>query len=138
MSSTFGCAINCLDGRAQLPAIEWIKFNGNVQYVDIVTAPGMDGLISKNESTDIEKIYQNVMASVRLHGVSIIALVGHHDCLGNPVSMEQHLEDIESAAKNVVSWVRGIRVVGLYVNEFSAVDVIYDTAKEDFQIRSFL
>jgi len=39
MNKTFATAINCMDGRAQLPVIEWIKEKQPVGFVDMITEP---------------------------------------------------------------------------------------------------
>jgi len=36
----FAAAINCVDGRTQIPVMEWMKKNCRVDYVDMVTEPG--------------------------------------------------------------------------------------------------
>jgi hypothetical protein len=41
-SGRFAAAINCMDGRAQLPVIEWLKRECGVDYVDTITEPGPD------------------------------------------------------------------------------------------------
>jgi len=38
--------LNCIDGRVQLPVIEWIKQNYGVDHVDMITEPGMDGFLA--------------------------------------------------------------------------------------------
>ncbi len=40
-----------MDGRVQLPVINWILSNYEVKYADMITAPGMDGLLA--DSNDI-------------------------------------------------------------------------------------
>ncbi len=37
---SFCTAINCMDGRTQLPVIEFLKNKLSVEYVDTVTEPG--------------------------------------------------------------------------------------------------
>ena len=45
MKSEFVTCLNCIDGRVQLPIINWITTNYDVKYVDMITAPGIDGLM---------------------------------------------------------------------------------------------
>lgn len=35
----FATAINCIDGRTQLPVIEWARKKYGVDYVDMITKP---------------------------------------------------------------------------------------------------
>ncbi len=37
----FVTAINCMDGRVQIPVIEYLKNNYGINYVDMITAPGL-------------------------------------------------------------------------------------------------
>ena len=43
---------------------------------------------------------------------SVVAIVGHTDCAGNPVSDEDHYADVRTAKKTIQSWGFGGRVVG--------------------------
>lgn len=47
MDFRFGTAINCIDGRTQEPVI-----NLKQKYNDMVTFPGVDGVISNGENSD--------------------------------------------------------------------------------------
>ena len=47
MRKSFGTVLNCIDGRTQIPVINWIKENFNVEYVDLITEPGMDKIVSE-------------------------------------------------------------------------------------------
>ena len=64
------------------------------------------------------------MISVAKHNSGLIAVVGHHDCAGNPVSREQQVEQILKSIEVVRSWDLGVEVVGLYVNDRWDVEVL--------------
>ena len=51
----FATAINCIDGRVQVPVSNWLKRSYSVSYVDTITEPGVDRLFSE---TNIDKIQQ--------------------------------------------------------------------------------
>ena len=51
----FITCLNCVDGRVQLPVIQWIKENYNIDYVDMITEAGMDGILAA-ENSDLERI----------------------------------------------------------------------------------
>ena len=138
MSGEFGCAINCIDGRAQTAVIEWVKFHGGVQYVDVITEPGADGVVAGSLSGDLDQIFRNTNVSMSAHSPGIVAIAGHFDCAGNPVSNEDHLDQIRTAASNVRGWYPSVRVVGLFVNEFGTIDVVCDSAEGEAEIPSFL
>jgi len=44
----FCTVINCIDGRIQLPVIEYLKIRFNVEYVDTITEAGPNLILSEN------------------------------------------------------------------------------------------
>ena len=137
-TDTFGTAINCIDGRAQAPITEWVKLHSGVIYVDMITEPGVNKILSDGRSEDVYSIYQKVQISVERHSSRIIAVAGHFDCVANPTSFDDQKAQIEESVELIKSWSLGLRVVGLYVNEWSAVDLIVDSDAGFEEMRSFL
>ena len=114
----FATAINCMDGRVQVPANEWIKKKFRVDYVDTITEPGPNKILAENkDSAAIDSIKRRVAISVNKHGSKYIAVLGHHDCAGNPVDKESQLVHIKSAVKAVNSWGFLVETIGLWVDE---------------------
>ena len=64
----YASCLNCMDGRVQLPTILWIKENYKIDYVDVITEAGMDGILA-NESVNIDSILQKVDISIDKHKV---------------------------------------------------------------------
>ena len=56
---TFATCLNCIDGRVQLPAINWITEKYNVKYVDMITKARMNGFLA-DTNADINEILKNV------------------------------------------------------------------------------
>lgn len=129
----FITAINCIDGRAQLPVIEWLRQTFHVQYVDMITEPGADKILAEADSNVIASIKDKVKFTIHARGTTVVAVVGHHNCLANPVSRDDHISHINQAVDLVESWNFPARVVGLYVNQFGSIDLIADT--EDRLVR---
>ena len=100
----FGTAINCMDGRVQLPVIEWMKKQYKLDYVDMITEPGADKAVSCGWYERIEEIKAKALISVNAHGSRTIIIAGHDDCAGNPVTPEQHKANLRDAVKTVLSW----------------------------------
>ena len=46
-SNQFATAITCIDGRVQEPVIAFLKKNYGVKYVDTISAPGVDKILSQ-------------------------------------------------------------------------------------------
>lgn len=117
---TFGTSVACMDGRIQEPLRAWMAERFGLTYVDTVTQPGMDGILAgSTDLGDTELARKMTSISVRAHGSRTVVVSGHHDCAGNPVSRERHIEDIKKAVDTVESWegMDGIQVIGVWVNE---------------------
>lgn len=125
MKKSFGTALNCIDGRVQIPVINWIKENFNLDYIDLITEPGMDKVLSQGDYFDIFRLRDKVNISIEAHKSTIIAIIGHYDCAANPVNKKEHYKQIEEATEIVKNWNLPVRaVVGLWVDELWKVQVV--------------
>ena len=114
----FVTAINCMDGRTQLPIIEWLRKELGADYVDMITEPGPNKILAENrDKIYVDSIKRRVEISVKKHHSNVIAIIGHHDCAGNPGAKEMQLSDIITAVNNVKLWGYDVRVLGLWVDE---------------------
>lgn len=114
----FATAINCMDGRVQIPVIEHLKKEYKVDYVDMITETGPNKILAEGkDSSIIESIKRKVEISVYKHASKLIAIVGHYDCAGNPANKESQIEHIVAAIKIVKSWNLNVQVIGLWVDE---------------------
>lgn len=111
-----------MDGRVQLPVIEWIKENYHVDFVDVITEAGMDSVLSKQE--DIREVLRSITISVNVNKSTRFFVVGHHDCRGNPVEEDVHREQINNAVNRLKSYWPDHEIVGLWVNKTWAVEVV--------------
>jgi carbonic anhydrase len=121
---TFATAINCMDGRVQSPVADWIKTNQQVQYVDMITEAGPDGIMAQGTIAQIDAIKQRVLVSVNAHQSHFVVIAGHHGCAGNPVSKEEHIAHINAAMQVIASWLLPVEIVGLWVNDQWEVEVV--------------
>ncbi len=110
----FGTLINCIDGRTQLPTIRWIKEKYSLDYVDNITEPGPDKLISEGK---IELLKSKINISIKLHGSNLIVVSGHHNCAGNPISKEEHLSQIRKSIGVIKSLEMSVEVIGIWIND---------------------
>jgi hypothetical protein len=114
----FATAINCMDGRVQMPVIEYIKTVYGVDHVDMITEPGPIRTLALNEEKSIvESIRKRVAMSVSKHNSQLIALVAHYDCAGNPVGKDVQIEQMGTAIKLVKEWDTKAQVIGLWVDK---------------------
>ena len=120
---TFATAIVCIDGRTQIPVITFLKKRFAVDYIDMITEPGPDKILSRGTlqcaptSDVIESIKKRALISVEKHKSKIVIIAGHHDCTANPVGREEHYRQIRKAVQNVRKWNLEVGVYGLWVNE---------------------
>ena len=132
---TFATSISCMDGRIQIVLSDWIKQNYNVDYVDTITAPGIDKRVA--DQSNLEPIFEMANISLQKHGSRLIVVSGHYDCAGNPVSDEMHKSQISSSVRVIKSWwakanpprsdgsaVDQIQIVGVWVDDAWAIQRI--------------
>jgi hypothetical protein len=101
-----------------------LKEKFNVDYVDLITEPGMDKVLSQGQWGEIERLREKVIISITAHDSDIVAVVGHYDCAANPVGDCKHFRDIVASTYTVKSWGLPVVVVGLWVDEFWRVHVV--------------
>jgi len=118
MKFKFATAINCIDGRVQKPIMEYVIRRFGVDYVDVITEPGPDRLLSENRFIDIvESVKRRVLISVEKHKSKIVIIVGHHDCAANPVEKEEHCRQIKEAVQNIKKWHLEVDLYGVWVDK---------------------
>ncbi len=118
MSDAFVTAINCMDGRVQEPVIAFLKTKYSVDYVDMIAEPGPNKILAEQVDYPLtESIKKRFRLSVYKHESTLAAVVGHHDCAGNPAGKERQIEHVERAMKLVQSWDQSVQVIGLWVDE---------------------
>ncbi|UOQ44536.1 hypothetical protein MUN89_00640 [Halobacillus salinarum] len=113
----FVTAINCMDGRVQQPVFNWMKERFSAPYVDMITEAGPNKVLLEGSDEEVNAIKSKVMISYEAHGSEVIAIIGHHDCAGNPVDKEEKVAQIQKAVDKIKSWDLNVEVLGLYVNE---------------------
>jgi carbonic anhydrase-like protein len=102
--------------------------NYDIDGVVLVKFPGVDGILSSSKEQRSEEVIELIRSAVSIsaqkHGSHIIAVVGHHDCAGNPGDSEHHNNDIRSAMREISSWNFTGQIVGLCVNDKRQIEVV--------------
>lgn len=125
---SFVTAINCMDGRAQEPVFRWMARRLNADHVDMITEPGPVAILSKGSNrTLIDSIHARIGISLGAHGSNVIAVAGHADCAGNPVEDQVQFKQIKRSAAALRRTYPDARIIGLWVNRFSGVELICDS-----------
>jgi hypothetical protein len=125
-AGTFATVVNCIDGRAQGPVSDWIRIHCQASFVDTITTPGPDKLLSSGPHSKVDHIREAVEVSVNAHKSGAVVVAGHYDCAANKVSDGEHKEQIRAAVEVIRSWGLPVRVAGLWVNEWWQIEVVED------------
>ncbi len=116
-----------MDGRVQQPVINYLRALSHVDYVDMITEPGPDKILS--DGTDvglIASIRKRVEISIHKHHSRIIAIAGHHDCAGNPVPEGTHIAQLHASIQVIASWRLPVQeIVALWLDEHFDPEKVY-------------
>ncbi len=122
----FAAAINCMDGRTQIPVIEWMRREYGVEYVDSITEPGPVRILAEaGDSSPAMSILGRLAISAEQHGSRVVAVVAHADCAGNPKPESEQLAQLRSAIETVKVWRLAVEPVGLWIGEDWRVRRVY-------------
>ncbi len=118
--------ICCIDGRIQEPIHKYFKDSFNADYVNIITEPGINRVLARDESSISERIYQKVINSIDFHNSKLIVIVGHYNCGANPSSEAVHIMQIKKSLEIMQEWdLPGDPVLmGLWINDSLEFEVI--------------
>ena len=123
---SFCTAINCMDGRTQLPVNEYLRRQLDVDYVDTITEAGPVRILAEQQDSQTAKsILERINISVNKHGSKTIAIVAHHDCAGNPVDKDKQLSQLKTATQWLSRKYPDVKVIGLWVDLNWDARVVY-------------
>ncbi len=123
----FATVVTCMDGRIQIPVLEWIIENYDLDYPDLITEAGPIKIIADDkEEKVIEAIKKRMDISIHKHHSKHVFVVGHYDCAGNPQPKEVQLEQIKKSMEQIKKWgYTDEEIIGLWVNENWKVERIF-------------
>ncbi len=123
----FCTVINCMDGRVQLPVNRYLQKRFNVKYVDSITEAGPNLILSEEKSiTSIQSIFERLKISIKNHNSVGIAIVGHHDCAGNPAPQNDQIIHIQKAIQFLRQQYENIEIIGLWIDKNWEVHEVSD------------
>jgi len=123
----FCTAINCMDGRVQQPVTKYMQKRFDADVVDAITEPGpIKILAAGTDLSKIQSIIERLKISIEVHDSIGIAVVGHYDCAGNPVTEKEQLIQIEKAVNFLNQKYNDIEIIGLWVDENWTVNELVD------------
>lgn len=114
----FCTAVNCMDGRVQLPVINYLKTYFNAKYVDCITEPGPVHMFNRiSDLMALNSIFRRVDISVNQHGSQGLAVCAHADCAGNPIDDDKQREQLNKTVIFLKEYYPHIEVIGLWIDE---------------------
>ena len=122
---SFYTAINCMDGRVQLPVINYLKDRFKAEYIDSVTEAGpVLYLAEKTDSQQTKSILKRIDISINNHKSKGIAVVAHHDCAGNPADDQTQISQLRQAINFLAGRYANVEITGLWVgSNFSVTEI---------------
>lgn len=115
---TFFAAINCMDGRVQLPVIAYLRKRFEVDYVDTITEAGPIRILAqRTDGNKVRSILDRLRISFDRHSSKGIAVVGHHDCAGNPEARDVQISQIKESMSFLREEFPNTEIIGLYLDE---------------------
>ena len=125
MKFKFATAINCIDGRVQATVAEFIQKNYGIDYVDMITVPGPDKVLSeRRDFHEVESVKNKVLISCNRHNSKLLFIAGHYDCAGNRCGKEEHLRQIREAVQNTSKWNIDAEIRGIWIDEEQKVSLV--------------
>ena len=123
----FCTAINCIDGRVQIPVIKYLQKRFGVEYVDSVTeaAPNLI-LAGDNNNHLVKSILDRVEISIDAHDSEGIAIIGHYDCAGNSALSDKQIKHIQKAAQLLSDQFKHKNIIGFWIDENWQVHEVFD------------
>jgi len=127
-----------MDGRVQIPVIRYLQDRFGADYVDVISEAGPNRILAEGcNAAAVESIERRIRISLEHHHSVGIAVIGHHDCAGNPSSRSEQRQHTAAAVFSLQRRFGHIPVIGLWVDEHWEVselkpeDVSADKAPRD-------
>lgn len=121
----FCTVIDCMDGRVQRSVFDFMTTRFSVPYVDTITAPGPNGILSRRDDEQaVASLLRCVEVSIQKHNTVGIAVVGHHDCAGNPGDRRHQDADTREAVLFLRTKYPETPIIGLWVDGSMTVEEI--------------
>ncbi|MHC4642095.1 MAG: carbonic anhydrase [Planctomycetota bacterium] len=127
---SFYTAINCMDGRVQLPVIKYLSIRFKAEHIDSVTEAGpVLYLAERAGSEQTKSILRRTKISINEHKSRGIAVIAHHDCAGNPVDDQLQISQLSPAVNFLAEHFPNVEIIGLWLDSNFSAKEICSTSK---------
>ncbi|MGD9078725.1 MAG: hypothetical protein PVG96_05265 [Desulfobacterales bacterium] len=101
-----------------MPVIRYLQKRFNVDYVDSITEAGPNLILTEaKKASSTQAIFERLKISVKNHHSVGVAIVGHHDCAGNPASKNEQILHLQKAIQSIRQQYENLPVIGLWVDK---------------------
>ena len=98
----FCTAINCMDGRVQIPVIVYLRERFKFVYGEVVSESGPNRVLADgHDELPPESIWARVEISTTKNDSQGIGVIGHYDWAGNPVEESDQHQCTAAAVRRV-------------------------------------
>ena len=111
----YGTVLECMDGRSQRKVADYLTTSFGVRNLDTITTAGAVRHLAEN-TEQTKALLDNLAISIGKHGSNQIAVVAHHDCLGNPVADNTQKTQLSQAISRIRDLYPHAEVTGLWLN----------------------
>ena len=113
---SFGTVINSIDGRVQIPVVNFLLERFGVSYLDVITELAPSKILADQaDQARVAAIMQRLNVSMLEHGSRQFAVVAHYDCPGNPVGRSEQIEQLRKSIDFLKESYPGLEVIGLWL-----------------------
>lgn len=127
MEEIYGTLVNCIDGRAQIPAITYLQKQYDLDFVDVITEEAPIQLLSKEQfSFRAAEVIARVRVSRQQHQSNLIAIVAHYDCSCNLCGISGQVEQLFQSMQVLGEEFPQCVIIGLWVDEYGKV-MLYES-----------
>ena len=106
-----------MDGRVQLPVINYLAVRFVVDHIDSITEAGpVLYLAEKTDSEQTKSILRRTDISITNHKSKGIAVIAHYDCAGNPADEQKQISQLVQAISFLAVCYPNTEAIGLWVD----------------------
>ena len=116
-SQRFATMVTCIDGRIQRPLDEWVRQHLDVDYLDTITEPGPEAVLATTDESHLIAVLAKVAVSQRAHGSGTLVIAGHADCAGNPVSADEHRDQLRRSVARLAHRLPDTRILAVHADQ---------------------
>ncbi|MFV2102940.1 carbonic anhydrase [Micromonospora sp. LOL_024] len=116
MPDRFATMFTCIDGRIQRPLDSWVRGHLAVDYLDTITEPGPEAVLTTIGGSWLDALLEKVRISQLAHGSGTLVVAAHSDCAGNPVSVAEHHRQLREGLARLTTRLPGTRLLAVHAD----------------------